>query len=223
MNWLKRAVDSSIGKKLVMGLTGFLLIGFCIVHLSGNFLLYAGFDQYNIYAETLHSTFLLYYAEVALLLLFLGHVFYAFQTTLANRRSRNGAYAMKRSKQGRGSWTPSAIMFVSGAIVLGFVILHVAEFRFELRLKGFEGESPADRTLRILQDPISASVYFFGSLLLGYHLWHGFQSAFQTLGVNHPKYTPWIKKIGVVLAVVLALGFASFPVWAMLKKYGVQL
>lgn len=221
MNWLKRALGATIGKKLVMGLSGLMLIGFCIVHLSGNFLLYAGFDKYNVYAHTLHSTFLLYYAEIALLLLFLGHVFYAFQITLSNRRSRDSHYAVKKSKQGRSNVTPSAVMFISGAIVLGFVLLHVAEFRFELRLPGPAGEEPADRTLRILQDPISASVYFIGSLLLGYHLWHGVQSAFQTLGANHPKYTPWIKKLGVLLAITMAFGFASFPVWALLKKYGV--
>lgn len=211
--------SSSIGKKLVMGVTGLLLIGFVLVHLSGNFLLYLGFDKYDQYAHTLHSTFLIYYAEVVLLLLFCGHIFYAFQTLLENRRARPEKYRLKKSKQDKFRWTSSSVMFFSGAIVLGFILLHLAEFRFELRLPGPAGEEPAVRTLRILQNPLSASVYFMGSVFLGYHLLHGFQSLFQTLGFRHSRYSPWITRLGTLIAVAAALGFASFPVWAWLKKW----
>lgn len=207
-----------------MGLTGLLLIGFVIVHLAGNLLLYVGFEDYNHYAHALHSKpGLIFVAEIGLLALFVSHIFIAIQITRENRAARSEAYRMRRSKQGKGAGTPSALMFVSGAIVLGFILLHLSDFRFNLRHPGPAGEEPFERAIRLLQDPISAGVYFVGSLFLGWHLLHGFQSLFQTFGWNHPKYTPLLKKVGIVLAIVLALGFASFPVWAMLKKYGVQL
>lgn len=207
-----------------MGLTGLLLIGFVVVHLAGNLLLYVGFEDYNHYAHTLHSKpGLVFVAEIGLLALFLSHIFIAIQITRENRIARPEAYQVRRSKQRLSPATPSALMFVSGALILGFVLLHLADFRFHLRNPGPDGEEPFTKALRLLQDPLSAGVYFVGSLFLGWHLKHGFQSVFQTLGLNHPKYTPWIKALGITLAIVLALGFASFPVWAMLKKYGVML
>lgn len=83
------------------------------------------------------------------------------------------------------------------------------------------GVQPATHALLVLQDPISAIVYFFGSLFLGYHIWHAFESVFQTYGLNHNRYTPWVKKISIVLAIILAVGFASFPVYGILIRLGV--
>lgn len=204
-----------------MGLTGLLLVGFVIVHLSGNFLLYVGFENYNKYAHALHSTPLLRIAEAILYTLFLVHIYLAIALTRENRKARPEAYAKRRSKQDKSRWTPSAVMFVSGALLLGFIILHLSDFTFLLRLKGPLGESPADKALRILQDPISAPVYFIGSLLLGWHLAHGIASVFQTYGLRDSRYTPWVERLGVIFAIVLALGFASFPVWANLKRWGI--
>jgi succinate dehydrogenase cytochrome b subunit len=219
---MKSFLGSTIGKKWVMGLTGFLLIGFVLIHLSGNLLLYIGFEDYNHYAHSLHSRpGLVFAAEIVLLILFLTHVFIAINITRENRRARPTTYQMRRSKQGRSSATPSALMFITGAIILGFVLLHLSDFRFEIRNPGPPEEDPAAKTLRLLQDPLSAVVYFVGSLFLGWHLWHGFQSVFQTFGLNHPRYSPWIKRLGILMAIVLALGFASFPVWASLKKWGI--
>jgi succinate dehydrogenase / fumarate reductase cytochrome b subunit len=205
-----------------MALTGLLLIAFVIIHLAGNLLLYVGFQDYNNYAHALHSkpAFVLV-AEIGLLALFAAHILIAVQLTRENRSARAVGYQMRRSKQARTAATPSALMFVSGAILLGFILLHLADFRFHLHNPGPEGEEPFAKALRLLQDPISAGVYFLGSLFLGWHLIHGFQSAFQSLGWNHSKYTPLVKKLGILLAVMVAIGFASFPVWAFLKKYGV--
>lgn len=222
MSWLRSALTSSVGRKWVMGLTGFFLIGFSLVHLAGNFLLYVGDGAYNHYAHSLHANpNLVLVAEIVLLVLFGAHIFLGFQLTLANRRARPEGYEMRRSKQDQTKATPSATMFVTGALVLGFVLLHLADFRFHLRNTVPEAEEPFVRALRLLQDPVTASVYFLGSLLLGWHLWHGFQSAFQSLGLRHPKYSPLIHKVGIAMALLLGLGFASFPVWALLKKFGV--
>lgn len=205
-----------------MALTGLLLIGFTVIHLSGNLLLYTGFSNYNDYAHALHSNpKFIFVAEIILLALFLSHIFIAVNLTRANRKARSERYAMCRSKQDRTAATPSAVMFISGAVLLGFLLLHLSDFTFQIRHYGGPGEAPADKALRLLQDPISGIVYFVGSLALAWHLWHGFQSAFQTFGINHPKYTPLIRGFGIVLACVLGLGFASFPVWAFMKKWGV--
>ncbi len=221
MNGFSRALTSSIGRKWVMGLTGAFLMVFIVVHLLGNLLLYVGFQSYNDYAHSIHSTSLLYVAEAGLYTLFILHLYLALVLTRANRQARPEGYTKVKSKQGHSKAYPSAVMFVSGTILLGFLILHLADFTFLLRLQGPPEESPADKALRILQDPISAPVYFLGCLFLGWHLWHGFQSSFQSFGLNHPRYTPWVKRFGVLCAILMAIGFASFPVWANLKKWGI--
>lgn len=204
-----------------MGLAGFFLVGFLLVHLGGNLLLYVNFESYNHYAHALHASPILKVAEVGLLVLFAVHILWALGLSWQNQKARPIAYAVKRSKQGEHAWSPSAFMLVSGTIVFIFILLHLSDFRFALRLVGPEDEEKATRALRILQNPITMTVYFFGSLFIGYHLWHGFQSFFQTFGLRHPKYTPCIQKIGIFLAVIFALGFVSFPIWALLIKWGI--
>jgi succinate dehydrogenase / fumarate reductase cytochrome b subunit len=222
LNSLWKALTSTIGQKLVVGLTGILLIGFVISHLAGNLLIYLGMDAYNEYAHALHAKEeLLLAAEIGLLIVFILHVVISIKVSIQHKKARANEYAVFRSKQGKSPITPSSLMLVSGIIVLGFILLHLADLRFNLRHAVSNEVQPATHTLLVLQDPISATVYFFGSLFLGWHLWHAFQSAFQTYGLDHARYTPWIKKIGIALAVVLALGFASFPVWGILTKLGV--
>ncbi len=221
MRSLWKALSSSIGQKVVIAITGLGLIGFLITHLAGNLLLYLGFEHYNAYAKTLHANPLLPIAEVGLLLLFILHIALAIKVSNDNRQARGHAYVVKKSKQGKSSITASSIMLFSGVIVLGFILLHLADMRFHLRHHFEDTVSPAALTFSVLLDPVSSIVYLFGSLFLAYHLWHAFQSVFQTLGLNGPRFTPLVKKIGVILALILGLGFASFPIWAYLKNTGV--
>lgn len=209
------SVTTTIAYKLIVGLSGLLLCGFLVVHLAGNFLIYspAGeYEAYNHYAHALHSSALLPIAEVGLLVLFLAHVILTIYLVLKNRSSRPEGYVVKRSKRGKSVLTAHNVMHWSGFVVLAFILLHLADFRFSLRHPLVEGVSPAHRAIAILHDPVTASVYTVGSLLLGYHLYHGFQSAFQTLGASNPRTTPAIRAVGAIFAVVVALGFASFPV-----------
>lgn len=214
-SWLTRAFSSSIGKKLVMAITGLGLCGFLVVHLAGNFLLYVGAEQYNHYAESLHAqAAFLVVAEVGLLLLFVGHLWLAFTTTRENTDARPVGYAMKQSKQPPSALLApaSSVMFATGIVVLLFLLLHLSDMRFPIRTHA--GDLPFDRTVAVLRDPLSAIVYLLGSIVLGYHVLHGFQSAFQTLGLNHPKYTPIIKSLSFLFAITVAVGFGSFPLWA---------
>lgn len=216
-NWFIRALSTSVGQKLVMGATGLLLCGFLTVHLAGNLLLFQGAEHYNKYAHKLHENELLPVAEAGLLVLFLLHIVLAFSTTRMNTRARPVGYREKQSKLVGGlDVQPHNYMFVTGVIVLGFLLLHLSDMRlaeWKMRLPYDEGMTPAEHALLVLKDPISATVYILGSLVLGFHLLHGFQSAFKSLGLNHPKYTPFISKLGVLFAVAIGLGFASLPVW----------
>lgn len=216
-NWLIRALSTTVGQKLVMGATGLLLCGFLVVHLAGNLLLFQGAEHYNRYAHKLHENELLPVAEAGLLVLFVLHIILAFTTARANTAARPIGYREKQSKLPGGLLIqPHNYMFVTGVIVLGFVLLHLSDMRMaelNLRLTYDPNATPAESAMRVLRDPISATVYILGSLVLGFHLLHGFQSAFKSLGLNHPKYTPFLTKLGVLFAAVIGLGFASLPVW----------
>lgn len=218
MRWLLKALSSSLGKKYVIATTGLLLCGFLVVHLAGNLLLIAGPGFYNEYAHRLHENeFLLKIAEAGLLALFLVHTVLAFVATWNNNRARKTPYERKETKL-RGqilTFTPSNWMLVTGLVVLGFLILHLVDFTFEARPDlDLEGLEPYDKALVILRNPLSWVVYIVGSLVLGVHLSHGFWSAFQSLGWQHPKYSSITKVVGILFAVVIALGFAILPIWA---------
>lgn len=220
MNWVAETFNSSIGKKIVMALTGLLLCGFLIVHLGGNVLMYVGPEAYNTYAHTLHSQeWAVKMAEVVLALLFVAHIVYAVRTGSRNSESRGQRYKVKKSKiKSRFlpfEVSPENLMLVSGIIVLCFLVVHLAEFTFGFRLaEQTKGLEPFDKALVILRNPASASIYVVGCLLLGWHLMHAVSSSLQTFGLNHPKYNGLIVWAGMIFAVVIALGFASFPIWA---------
>jgi succinate dehydrogenase / fumarate reductase cytochrome b subunit len=219
LRWFFLLLSSSIGQKFVMGVTGLLLCGFLIAHLAGNLLLFAGAKWFNDYAHKLHEQWeFLIIAETGLFILFLAHVYLAFSTSFGNAKAREDQYAVKQTKIsgrviGANSW-----MFASGAVVLGFVLLHLADLRLGadgINLRGFKYTDDAfGNTLMVLKNPISRAVYVIGSIVLGIHLSHGFASAFQSLGLNHPKYMPLIKIVGKIFAVVIAVGFASIALFA---------
>lgn len=216
-----KALNSSLGKKFVMGITGLLLCGFLVAHLAGNFLLYVGPQAYNEYAHALHKqAALLVVAEIGLLVLFLAHVYLAFATSQQNNRARKTDYSMKQSKIPNRQMALRAEnwMFTSGAIVLLFVLLHLADFRFELRNPAVATMEPYDKAVVILSDRITQVGYTVGCIILGVHLAHGVASAFQSLGLNHPRYRKAIQTFGALFAVVIALGFVSFPVTYALKS-----
>ena len=208
--------NSTIVQKVVIGLSGLALCGFLVAHLAGNLLIYlpeGNYEAYNEYAHALHANPLLPVAEIVLYIFFLAHIAITIRAVLANRAARPDGYAVKRSKRGKSAVTPHNVMHITGLVVLAFLVLHLLDLRFDVRFPASAYAEPSDRALAVLKDPLSAGLYTVGSLLLGYHLWHGFQSGFQTLGAQHPRVTPALKTLGIVFAIVVAVGFASFPVW----------
>jgi succinate dehydrogenase / fumarate reductase cytochrome b subunit len=202
-----------------MAITGLLLCGFLVVHLAGNLLLFAGAEAYNAYAHKLHDNEdLLHVAETGLALIFFTHLYLAFSLSAGNRIARGRGYAENQSKRENliSKVRPDTWMLVSGVAVLGYMILHLADFTLEFRDRShYEGLDPFDKAVSLLNDPISIIGYLVGFAFLFAHLSHGFPSAFQSLGLNHPKYNAVVKWGGLAFAGALALGNASLVFWAL--------
>ena len=221
MKSLFRALKTTIGQKYLMAITGLLLCGFLVAHLAGNLLLWVGPDAYNAYAHKLHENEgLLKVAEAGLLGLFLLHLVLALALTRRNESARRVSYDMKETKQQNriGAVAPSNWMFTTGIIILGFLVLHLIDFTFEARTDINYDVEPFDKAVALMRTPITFWGYLIGCAILGVHLAHGFASAFQSLGANHPKYEPLINGFGVFFAVVIAGLFFVLPLWAMFAE-----
>ena len=208
VSWLQRTFTSSVGRKVLLGLSGFGLIGFLIGHLAGNLTFYADDtgEAFDSYAHALESNPLLPVVEIALLALFVFHIGLAIKMQMENRAARGTQYVARGD---HGQKTPaSSSMLFTGIATLGFLVLHLTDFRFAKE----EGQSLAAMMRDVLSSPLHASAYIAFVCLLTVHLAHGFQSAFQSIGASHPRYSPLIRKASVGLAVLLGLGFVSFPV-----------
>ena len=220
MNWFLKALSSTVGRKLVMAITGLLLCGFLVAHFLGNLNMLVGQDKFDQYAHLLHSQpQLLAVAEAGLVILFFAHIFLAYTTTRENLAARKITYAEKTTKQDGGviipALAPNNWMHISGIVVLLFIILHLVDLHFSGRPDlVYDEHSHYNNVLMILRNPISCTVYIIGTIALCWHLLHGVSSAFQTLGINHPKYNKLIKTVGVLFAIVFGLGFIIFPLWA---------
>jgi succinate dehydrogenase / fumarate reductase cytochrome b subunit len=210
MTSLGNALASSVGKKIVMGLTGLLLVGFLVEHLHGNLKLVEdpsgqAFEEYVSFLQGFGP--LLVVGEVGLGLLFLSHVYLALRLTLENLQARRQRYVVRSSRG--GSSAGSVSMFWSGALILGFLVKHLLDFRFSGTFFG----DPSGAVAAKLSQPGNAVVYTVIALVVGLHLSHGFRSALQSLGVNHPRWNTILERLGKGVAFVLAAGFAAIPIF----------
>jgi succinate dehydrogenase / fumarate reductase cytochrome b subunit len=214
MGWLIRALTSSIGKKFMMALTGICLILFLIIHLINNLTLFAGPEIFNTVVKNLDGIKpLVRIIEVILSLIFILHIFNGGWLWWENRQARPIKYTVNGSS--KNSTFFSQTMIYSGSIVFIFLVLHLKTFWvwFNLGHPMAKEHRYYEIVSQSFQNPIYSSVYIFTMILLGFHLNHGFQSAFQTFGWNHKKYFPFIEKIGFFYSWITALLFASIPVY----------
>lgn len=214
--------NSSIGRKQIMALTGLALCGFLVAHLLGNFSLLFGADTFNFYAHTLtKNKALLYAAEAILLILFLTHILLAFKLTWENKRARSVKYHSKR-RTGRGETFASATMPITGLIILVFLILHLLNLKFGTNyttmLEGVEVRDLYKTTIEYFSSLLNVGFYIISMVAIALHTSHGFQSTFQSLGINHPKYTPSIKRLSLAYAVFISVGFTVVTVWCYLQN-----
>lgn len=211
-----RLFSSSVGTKLLMGLTGVALFVYMLLHLAGNALILAGPDVFNEYSHALISNPLILPIEIGLLAIFLIHIYKAIRLWTANSAARPVRYG-KKALAGHTSRKSlsSTTMIGSGLFILVFVVIHVKQFRFGTWYQ------VTDSTVRdlyrteieVFQNPFWVVVYVLATLLVGLHLRHGFTSAFQSLGLDHPLYTRRLSALGVIFALLIGVGLAIIPVW----------
>lgn len=211
-----RALGSSVGTKILIGLTGLGLFVYLVTHIAGNSLVFFGPRVFNEYAHTLTSNPLIPVIEAGLLAIFLIHIFKTVQMYLANRRARPVRYQMKKyaGRPSRKSLA-SSTMIVSGLWLLIFVILHVRAFRFGSEYETALGVRDLYRIeMETFSHPLAVAFYVVSMIIVGSHLWHGVASALQSLGADHPLWTPRLLTAGKLFAVLIAGGFIVITLWA---------
>lgn len=216
MNWFFKFINSSIGKKITMAVTGSFLLIFLIVHLIGNITLYFGAEAFNGYVKTLDVIKpLIRVIEVVLLTAFVLHIFNGVLLWYENKKARPIRYKVNGSSQ--NSTVFSRWTFVTGLVIFIFLVLHLATFFWRFNFYDPSGLADSHLYYDIVISFFSywwySLLYVVAVLMLGFHLNHGFQSVFQTFGWNHNKYTPFIKRLGTLYAIIMAVGFASMPIY----------
>jgi succinate dehydrogenase cytochrome b subunit len=218
---LRAFIRSAIGRKIVMGITGLLMIGFLITHMAANLLVIFSSDAYNEYSHKLVSNPLIYLAEAALLAFFVGHFVAGILVYRRNREARPAPYAVK-NPAGHASRKSlaSSTMILSGIVMLVFVPLHLITFKWGAFYDWAGHDHARDLhrlVIEIFHEPLYVVWYLVALPILGSHAWHGFGSAFESLGV---RYRPWLAGFGRALAVALTAGFMAVPIWVYLFSGG---
>ena len=221
MSWISDTFGSSLGKKVLVSLTSLFLIIFLIVHMMGNMQLFAndGGEAFNVYTYFMtHNAFIktnsyLLYASILL------HAIWGIALARKNSAARGQGYVKFNNQS---SWA-SRNMALLGSLIFIFVVIHMKSFWYEMKfgemamttIDGVEYKDLYTLVVASFQQWWYVAIYLVSLAVLGIHLNHGFQSAFQTLGINHVKYTPIIKKVGMFYSILIPVGFASQPIYVL--------
>jgi succinate dehydrogenase / fumarate reductase cytochrome b subunit len=207
---------STIGTKLLIALTGLALFLYLIVHLAGNLLILFGATTYNGYAAMLLRNPLLVPVEIGLVAIFIIHIYETVAMWWDNRKARPQRYVRKEwaGDPSRKS-VASSTMIYTGLITLIFIGLHVKMFKYgDVRLVGPDRQEDLFALVSAtFHDPLWVGFYELCLLLVGFHLWHGFSSAFESLGLHYSGSNRGLVRLGKALAVILAGGFFFIPLW----------
>lgn len=209
---------STVATKVLVGLTGLSLVGFLCVHLAGNLLLYVGPDAFNAYSHALITNPFVIPLELGLLALFVVHVLQAATNWWSDRGARPVAYQVKRGAGGRSRKSvASSTMIWTGSIMFVFVAVHVATMKYgawyPAVIHGEDGRDLYRLVREVFQHPAWVAFYVGCMAVIGFHLWHGFSSGFESLGLNDRRLTPKVVALGRILAVIVGAGFLSIPVY----------
>lgn len=214
MNWFKNFITSSIGKKFLMALTGLLLCLYLVIHVAGNLTLYGGATTFNHYVATLGGIKpLVRVIEFFLVILFLAHILNGIRLTIENRRATAQKYRLDKPEE-RSSLT-SRTMMITGSILLLFLVVHLSTFWYQFQVHHEDGQFYQIVTSASygFDNLLFTLLYMVAMVLLGFHLHHGFQSAFQTLGWLNSKYKTLIQVIAAIFWLIIPLCFLSIPVY----------
>lgn len=218
MNSLIDFFQSSVGKKIIMSLSGIFLCTFLIVHLTGNLLLFKDDDgvAFDAYAQFMSTNLLIRTMEIVLFAGFIIHIISGVVVWLRNRRARPEKYDMYTLKE--NTQLASRITMLSGSIVFIFLVVHLRTFWVPSRFTDVS-HSMYDLVKEAFSNPYYVAFYLIALVLLGYHLRHGFQSAFQTLGLRNKKYIGLLDAIAVIFWLLIPIGFAAMPIYFLLLRY----
>ncbi|MES0490353.1 MAG: succinate dehydrogenase cytochrome b subunit [Leptospirales bacterium] len=211
MKWIIDIFRTSVGKKFIVAFTGLFLIAFLLVHLYGNLLLLNndGGASFNAYGEALLSSVLMRAIEVLLFMGLFVHIGLTIKVSIENKKARPEGYAMQ--KAARGSTWFSRNMRHTGSIILIFLVLHLKSYFWDHRI--MEGSGTMYDAVVYEFSNIYWVLFYVASMgLLSFHLVHGVQSTFQSLGLRHEKYTIFIKIAGYVYALAVPFTFAIIPI-----------
>lgn len=217
MSWL---LNSSIGRKFIMAVSGIALVLFLVFHMSMNLVLIISTDAYDMICEFLGTNWYAIVASLGLAALFVVHIAYATILTLQNRKARGGdTYAS--SSLSPIEWS-SKNMLVLGMFIGAFLILHLYDFWYKMQLSElfhWEGAEPRGSVIAIevFKSPVRVIVYLIGITALWFHLTHGFWSMFQSIGINGRTWMPRLKAMGYVVATIICVGFAAVPIYFIAK------
>ncbi len=209
-------LTSSVGTKFVIALTGAALFLYLLIHLAGNLVFFLGPNAFNGYAHTLTSTPLVYVFEIGLLAVFLVHIYNTVFMTIRNKQARPVPYAMKRRAgyPSRKS-AASSTMIYTGLFLIVFIVIHLMDLRFgrHYTVTGTEHTRDLYRLqVEVFSNPYRVAFYTISMLFLGFHLWHGFWSATQSLGVENARRSWGLLQMSKALAILIAGGFLLIPI-----------
>jgi succinate dehydrogenase / fumarate reductase cytochrome b subunit len=227
MTWATKTLNSTLGRKLIMALTGLFLILFLTGHVSGNMLLFKGDggQAFNMYAKFMTTNPAVKLLSYLTYISVLGHIIYSIALSQHNKSARPVPYSTSNGSS-NSAWS-SRNMGVLGTIILIFLVVHLQGFWAQMHwgevpMITYEGEEYKNLFLIVseaFKQEWLVALYVLSMIFLGFHLSHGFTSAFQTLGINHKKYSPAIKAIGTAYSILVPALFASMPVYIYFSSY----
>lgn len=217
MGWILDLYRSAVFKKYVMAITGLMLFGFVLSHMAGNLKVYAGAEAFNHYAEGLRELgepfFLrgqfLWVARIGLLVAAALHIWSAFALNAQNRSARPDRYVRERHQ---ASTYASRTMIWGGVIVLLFVVYHLLHLTLGTVHPDFEPGNVFHNFVVGFQSPLVSSFYILANVALGFHLYHGLWSLFQSLGWNGERFNRLRKTFAVTFALLISVANISFPI-----------
>jgi len=204
-----------------MAITGLFLCLFLVIHLAGNLQLLLPPEraqlQYNLYSEVLSHNIIIKIISYVLYASILAHAGYALLLTLKSRAARGEQGYVYDRRQQTAPWY-RRFMGVLGALLLVFIVIHMKDFWFQYKFGGVSLDSAGHKDLYSIVEQAYTrgwyvALYVFSMLVLGFHLWHGFFSSFQTIGLYHKKYSRWMKRLGMVYTIVITMGFIIIPIY----------
>lgn len=219
---IRRVFTSTVGTKLLIGLTGLAMFVYMILHLVGNALIFAGPETFNEYSHALIANPLIVPIEIGLLLILLVHIYKAVTNYLANRSARPVAYEQKvPARHTSRKSVASSTMLWSGLVLLFFIVVHVKQFKYGAWYET-AGAAPirdlARTEFEVFNHPGWVAFYVICTLVVGLHLRHGISSGFQSIGLDHPVYTRRLTLWGIIGAATVGIGLAIIPIWVYLTQ-----